>query len=121
MEDLFLEVFRRRAEEGLEVQARALQSPQPLWAIWRFGTDPDFTRISMEFMALANHRKEMRAEIAYFAERFREEQRRVVTAARQRYGVESNDVPPIVWTVLMSSLSRMLVLEQAVGMSAGHA
>ena len=86
MEDLFLEVFRRRAEEGLQMQAEALKSPQPLWALWRFGTDPAFTRISMEFMALANHRKEMRAEIAYYAERFREEQRQAVTAALQRYG-----------------------------------
>jgi AcrR family transcriptional regulator len=120
MEDLFLEVFRRRAEEGLLVQAQALQSAQPLWALWRFGTDPGFTRISMEFMALANHRKEMRAEIAYYAERFREEQRQAVTAALQRYGVDSNDVPPVVWTVLMTSLSRMLVLEQAIGMSGGH-
>jgi AcrR family transcriptional regulator len=121
MEELFVAVFRRRAEEGLQIQAQALQSPQPLWAIWRFGTDPDFTRISMEFMALANHRKEMRAEIAYYAERFREEERRVMTAALQRYGVNRNDVPPVVWAVLMSSLSRMMVLEQAVGMSGGHA
>lgn len=121
MDELFLEVFRRRAEEGLRAQARALQSPQPLWALWRFGTDPGFTRISMEFMALANHRKEMRAEIAYYAERFREEQRRVVAAALQRYGAESEDVPAVVWTVLMTSLSRFLVLEQAVGISGGHA
>ena len=125
MEERFLEVFRRRAEEGLEVQAQSLQSPQPLWALWRFGTDPAFTRISMEFMALANHRKELRAEIAYYAERFREEQRQAVTAALQRYGVnnreDGEDVPPVVWTVLMTSLSRFLVLEQAVGISGGHA
>ena len=121
MEDLFLAVFRRRAEEALEVHAQLLLSPQPLWALWRFGTDPAFTRISMEFMALANHRKEMRAEIAYYAERFRDEQRQAVTAALQRYGVNSEDVPPVVWTVLMTSLSRFLVLEQAIGMSSGHA
>jgi AcrR family transcriptional regulator len=125
MDELFLEVFRRRAEEGLQVQARALDCPQPLWALWRFGTDPAFTRISMEFMALANHRKEMRAEIAYYAERFREEQRQAVAAALQRYGVDGpgddGDVPPVVWTVLMTSLSRFLVLEQAVGISGGHA
>src|SRR6201998_2051989 len=121
MEELFLEVFRRRAEEGLEVQARALQSPQPLWALWRFGTDPAFTRISMEFMALANHRKEMRAEIAYYAERFRDEQCQAVTSALQRYGVSRQDMPPVVWTVLMTSLSRFLVLEQAIGMTGGHA
>jgi len=121
MEELFLEVFRRRAEEGLEVQARALQSDQPLWAVWRFGTDPGFTQISMEFMALANHRKDMRAEIAYYAERFREEQQEAVSAALHRYGVQNEDVPPVVWTVLMTSLSRFLVLEQAIGMSGGHA
>jgi AcrR family transcriptional regulator len=121
MEDLFVEVFRRRAEEALEVHARALQSPQPLWGLWRFGTDPAFTRISMEFMALANHRKEMRAEIAYYAERFREDQRQAVAAALERYGEAREDMPPVVWTVLMSSLSRFLVLEQAVGISGGHA
>jgi AcrR family transcriptional regulator len=121
MEDLFLAIFRRRAEEGLQAQAQALESPQPLWALWRFGTDPGFTRISMEFMGLANHRKEMRAEIAYYAERFREEQTKAVSAALQRYGVDTNDLPPAVWTVLMTSLSRFLVLEQALGMSAGHA
>jgi AcrR family transcriptional regulator len=121
MEELFLEVFRRRGEEALEVHAQMLQSPQPLWALWRFGTDPAFTRISMEFMALANHRKELRAEIAYYAERLREGERQAVTSALQRYGADVNDVPPVVWTVLMSSLSRFLVLEQAIGMSAGHA
>lgn len=125
MDELFLEVFRRRAEEGLQVQAQALQSPQPLWALWRFGTDPGFTRISMEFMALANHRKEMRAEIAYYAERFRDEQRQAVASALERYGLsnpqDNPDMPPVVWTVLMTSLSRFLVLERAVGISGGHA
>src|ERR1700753_623910 len=121
LEEVVLEVFRRRAEEALEVHARLLQSPQPLWALWRFGTDPAFTRISMEFMALANHRKELRAAIAYYAERFREEQRQAVTSALQRYGVSGQDMPPVVWTVLMTSLSRFLVLEQAVGISGGHA
>jgi AcrR family transcriptional regulator len=120
MDDLFLAVFRRQAEEGLRAQARALESSQPLWALWKFGTDPGFTRITMEFMALANHRKEMRSEIAYYAERFRDEQRKAVSAALKRYGVATKDVPPVVWTVLMTSVSRVLVLEQALGMSAGH-
>src|SRR6202000_1690784 len=101
MQELFLEVFRRRAEEALQIQAQVLNSAQPLWALWRFGTDPAFTRISMEFMALANHRKEMRAEIALYAERLREGEREAVTAALQRYGADRKDVPPVVWAVLM--------------------
>jgi AcrR family transcriptional regulator len=121
MDDLFLAAFRRRAEKGLEQQAQALQSPQPLWALWRFSTDPAATAITMEFVALANHRKALKAEIAYYAERFREEQRKALSTALERYGVDAVQVPPLVWSVLMTSVSQILVMEQALGMSAGHA
>jgi TetR/AcrR family transcriptional regulator len=121
MDDLFLAAFRRRAEEGLEAQAQVLQSPQPLWALWRFSTDPAATAITMEFIALANHRKALKAEIAYYAERFREEQQKALSTVLQRYGVDAAQVPPLVWSVLMTSVSRVLVIEQALGMSAGHA
>jgi TetR/AcrR family transcriptional regulator len=120
MEDLFSAVFRRRAEEGLVVLSEALASPQPLWALWRFVTDPGGARLTMEFMGLANHRKALRAEIAYYGERFREEQRKALTAALERYGIETPDVPPVVWSVFATSVSWVLVMEQALGMSAGH-
>jgi AcrR family transcriptional regulator len=121
MDELFLAAFRRRAEEGLEVQAKVLQARQPLWALWRFSTDPAATAITMEFIALANHRKALKAEIAYYAERFREEQHKALSAVLVRYGVDPAEVPPLVWSVLMTSVSRVLVIEQALGMSAGHA
>jgi AcrR family transcriptional regulator len=121
MDELLLAVFRRRAERGLQVQERALKSSQPLWALWRFGTEPGFAKMTMEFMALANHRKAMRSEIAYYAECFRERQRVAVSTALKRYNVNTRDVPPVVWTVLMTSISRFLVIEQGLGMSGGHA
>jgi AcrR family transcriptional regulator len=121
MDDLFLAAFRRRAEEGLEAQAQVLQARQPLWALWRFSIDPAATAITMEFIALANHRKALKAEIAYYAERFREEQQKALSTVLQRYGIQPAEVPPLVWSVLMTSVSRVLVIEQALGMSAGHA
>jgi AcrR family transcriptional regulator len=121
MDDLFLAAFRRRAEEGLEAQARVLQARQPLWALWRFSTDPAATAITSEFIALANHRKALKAEIAYYAERFREEQRKALSTVLDRYGIDRAEVPALVWSVLMTSISRVLVIEQALGMSAGHA
>ncbi|MDT5144464.1 MAG: hypothetical protein QOE52_826 [Mycobacterium sp.] len=120
MDELFLAAFRRRAEEGLDAQARVLQARQPLWALWRFSTDPAATAITMEFIALANHRKALKAEMAHYAERFREEQRKALSAVLDRYGIDQVDVPPLVWSVLMTSISRVLVIEQALGMSAGH-
>lgn len=121
MEDLFLAVFRRRAEQGLKAQARALESPQPLWALWRLGTDLATSRFTMEFAALANHRKSMRAEIAHYAERFREEQWRTLATALTRYDTDPETMPPIVWSVLFTSLSTVLAMEKGLGMSLGHA
>jgi AcrR family transcriptional regulator len=123
MDELFLAAFRRRAEQGLEVQAMVLQAPQPLWALWRFSTDPAATTITMEFIALANHRKALKAEIAFYAERFREEQRKALTTILAGYGRSAGtpvQIPPLVWSVLMTSVSRVLVIEQALDMSAGH-
>jgi AcrR family transcriptional regulator len=120
MDDLFLAAFRRRAEEGLRVQAQALQSPQPLWALWRFSTDSAATALTMEYVALANHRKALKAEIAYYAERFREDQRKALSTVLERYGAPAADVPPLVWSVLITGVSQVLVMEQALGMSAGH-
>ena len=120
MEDLFLAVFHRRAEEGLGVLAKALESPQPLWALWRFSTMPDATRLTMEFMGLANHRKALRAEIVYYAERFRAEQNKAIESALRRYGVDTADVPPVIWTVFATSVSQGLVMERALGISTGH-
>ncbi|KUH80176.1 MULTISPECIES: TetR/AcrR family transcriptional regulator [unclassified Mycobacterium] len=121
MEDLFLAVFRRMAEAGLEMLTEALASPQPLWALWRFSTQPEATRLTMEFMGLANHRKALRAEIIYYAERFREEQNKAIAAVLERYGAMTNEVPPVVWTVFATSVSQALVVERALGMTTGHA
>jgi AcrR family transcriptional regulator len=121
MDDLFLAVFVRRAEEGLVAQAEALNSPQPLWALWRFGIDPSATRLTMEIMGLANHRTALRAEIGRYAERFRDAETKAIEGALRRYGVDTSEVPPIVWTFLAASVSRVMVMEQTLGMSSGHA
>jgi hypothetical protein len=75
----------------------------------------------MEFMGLANHRKALRAEIVYCADRFREEQNKAIAAALTRYGVDSGDVPPVVWTVFATGVSQLLVMERALGTTVGHA
>jgi len=123
MDELFLAAFRRRAEQGLEVQAMVLQAPQPLWALWRFTTDPAATAITMEFIALANHRKALKAEIAFCAERFREEQRKALTTILARYDQDRRGLvklPPAGLVGINDSVSRVLVIEQALDMSAGH-
>lgn len=120
MDELFLEVFRRRATEGLERQSQLLTSPQPLWALWEFSIEATGTAFTMEFVALANHRKAIRAEIAEYSERFRTAQVEAVAGTLQRYGIDSSEYPPAAVMVLMTSLSRVLTMEAALGVSGGH-
>jgi AcrR family transcriptional regulator len=121
MDDLFLEVFRRGAEAGLKRQAEILKAPQPLWALWKFHSESADTALTMEFAALANHRKELRAEIARYAERFREQQSKAVASVLERYGVSPEELPPIVAITLVMGMSQLVVMERALGVSAGHA
>ncbi|HET9874235.1 MAG TPA: helix-turn-helix domain-containing protein [Mycobacterium sp.] len=122
MDDMFLAMFRRRGDQGLKEQAEVLKSPQPLWGLWRFNTDPADVALTMQFIALANQRKALKAEIARYAERMRAEQYQAVADVMGRYGVDFEEFPPIVLMVLMTSASRMLIIEQeALGMTAGHA
>lgn len=122
MDDLFLAMFRRRGDDGLAAQAEVLRSPQPLWALWRFNTDPAGVVLTMQFIAVANQRPALKAEITHYAERMRTEQYQVVADVMARYRVDPVEFPPMVLMVLMTSASRMLVIEhEALGMTAGHA
>ena len=93
MDELFTASFRRSAERGLRVQAEALKSPQPLWALWKWHTDTVNAPLWTEYIAMANHRKGLRAEIAYYSKRFREEQRWIMDRALKAYGVDPNELP----------------------------
>lgn len=119
LDDLFLAVFRRRAEQQVERQERFLKSAQPLHALWSFLTEPKGTALLMEFMALANHRKSIASEIAYYGERFRHIQLDVLPERLEEYGLDTTDVPPAAVLVLISGISRAIVQEKAIGMHTG--
>ena len=122
MDDLFLAVYRRRAEQGFERQEQALASRQPLWALWEFSRDPRGTALSMEFVALANHRPVIRAEIAASAQRVRDRELQAFADVLSGYGAAAEKLPPVVVAMFMSSVSRFLVIEEeTLGLTTGHA
>jgi AcrR family transcriptional regulator len=120
MDDLFLEVFRRRAEANLARVARAVAEDGSLRALWALNADTRGAAFTTEFVALANHRKSIRAEIARYAERYRAAQLEALTAALTAAGLDADELPPIAALLLMTGLSQILGLEQALGVTAGH-
>jgi AcrR family transcriptional regulator len=122
MDDLFLAVFRRSAEQNLDRQERALASAQPLRALWEFSNESPAGGIAvMEFMAMANHRAAIRQEIAAYAEQFRQRQADALADVFVGYGIDPEKLPPIALLVLMASISNVLGLERGLGVTTGHA
>lgn len=120
MDDLLLAVFRAGAEYNLERHARALASATPLRALWEVSNDPAGTALTMEFMALANHRTAIREQIAGYAEQFRRLQADALTGVLRGYGIDVDRRPPLGLLVLMTGLSQVLVLERSLGVATGH-
>jgi AcrR family transcriptional regulator len=121
MDDLFLALFRRGAERSLERQAHVLASPQPLWGLWDLTHHQSNPAVTMEFIALANHRKEIKTEIADYSRRFRAMQLEVMTEVLERYGVDLRKWPASSLIVMMTGISRFLLIEEAFDLDTGHA
>jgi AcrR family transcriptional regulator len=120
MDDLFLALVRRGAEQNLERCTRALAEPRPLRALWELSNDPAGTAFTMELSALANHRKAIRAELADYAERFRRIQVDAMQAVLARSGVDADELPPAAVAMLVTSTSLFLAMEQGLGVTTGH-
>lgn len=120
MDDLFLAVLREGAEANLVRQRQALAADEPLHALWTLN-NAHGARLLMEFMALANHRKEIRSEIIGYAARFGDLEESAVTLAMRAHGVDMSEFPPVVMSMIVTSLARILVLERSLGINRGHA
>lgn len=121
MDDLFLALFRRGAEANLVRQAEALASPRPLHALWHFSCEPAGTQLTVEFAALANHRREMRSEIAEFAAHFRQRQVDALGPLLAGSNLAPDETSALVVLVLGTAISRILAMEDALGLALGHA
>jgi len=121
MDGLFVELFRRGAERGLERQAAALNSPQPLWALWNVLNDHINNVRTVEFFALANHRKAIQTEIVEYSAKYRQMQLDVLTKVLPAYGLDVETWPPVTLILTMGSVSLLLLIEKGLGFDMGHA
>src|SRR5262245_42830025 len=120
MDDLFLEVFRRRAEDNLVRLEEAVAADPSLEHVWQLNSDLRSAPFMIEFVALANHRKAIRAEIAAYAERFRALQVDAVRGALEARGISADELPPEVVLLVMTGLTQVMGIEQSMGVTTGH-
>ena len=119
-DDLFLATYRRAADRYYERLATAIESSQPVKAMWELSMNPSRTTLAVEFMALANHRKAIGAEIARNIKRTRDLHAQLLSRLPPS-PINSKMCPPIAVSFLIAAVTRTLVIEDALGVSSGHA
>jgi TetR/AcrR family transcriptional regulator of autoinduction and epiphytic fitness len=120
MDDLFLAVLRAGAEVGLAEMRHALTDDDPLRTLWLINSNPQRTGLNTEFMALANHRKVIGAELQVYAQRVRDIETAAVTVALRAHGVDLDEYPPVVISMLLAQMARSMCNEVAIGVTDGH-
>ena len=120
MDHLFLEVFRRRAEAGFAQFQRAIADEPSLRTIWSSLTHGTGSAFNLEFAALANHRKAIRAEMANYAERFRTMQLEAVASILSGREPLPDAITPDVVLMALAGVAQLIALERALGVSGGH-
>jgi AcrR family transcriptional regulator len=121
VEELFAEVFRRATARGEERVEAGIDTDQPLWRAWEAARDFSNNALMNEFVALANHRKAIRSEIAAYWLRFRRQQLEELGGVLERHGVDTETWPPESVLLLLVATARFLHIEDAFGVDVGHA
>ncbi|ORA33253.1 TetR/AcrR family transcriptional regulator [Mycobacterium aquaticum] len=120
MDDLYLAVLRSGADAALARMREALTDTDPLRALWLINTDSRLTGLNLEFMALANHRKVIGAELKTFSERVRDIETAAMAMVLRAHGIDMQEYPPVVMSMLLTQTARGICYEDAVGVTQGH-
>ncbi|ANI42468.1 TetR/AcrR family transcriptional regulator [Mycolicibacterium vaccae] len=123
LDDVFIAAIRRYSERNLAHLNKVMEkrAEDPLRALWEYSWDEATGTLMTEFMALGNHRKSIRTEIAAVTESVRTLQLEALTA---KFGADARpwgglSLPAL--QLLLSSLPKFLNLEKGVGVEMAHA
>lgn len=122
LDDIFLAAIRRHSERNLEHLQTALQkrATDPLHTMWEYSWNEATGALITEFMALGNHRKSIRSEIAGVTERMRKLQ---IDVLNKTFGTGvrfEGDLSASAVVLLITGIPKFLSLEQGVGLQTSH-
>ncbi len=122
LDDIFVAAIKRYSERGLKYLAEALErrADDPLRAVWEYSWEEATGALITEFMALGNHRKSVRTEIAAVTESVRRMQLDALVAKYGKNARPIGDLSLPALQLLMSGLPKFLNLEEGIGVKSAH-
>ena len=121
LDELFVAVFRRRAERSVERLREALTSEQPLRAWWELASDPRGTALLVELTAAANHRAMLQAEVAELARDARRMEMDSLASILDEYVIDPQEFPPPLVAAAVQGLALVVVQDEVRGFDTAHA
>jgi AcrR family transcriptional regulator len=122
LDDIFIAAIRRYSERNLAFLTEALKerADDPLRAVWEYSWDEATGAMITEFMALGNHRKSIRSEIAAVTESVRKAQLAALVAKFGKDARPIGDLSLPALQLLISGLPKLLNLEANIGVRSAH-
>ncbi|MBB3602668.1 AcrR family transcriptional regulator [Mycolicibacterium sp. BK556] len=123
LDDIFIAAIRRYSERGIVHLTELMEqrTDDPLRAVWEYSWDEATGAMITEFMALGNHRKSIRTEIAAVTENVRKLQLDALVAKFGKNAKPIGDLSLPALQLLMSGLPKFLNLEAGIGVRSAHA
>ncbi|MFY9919518.1 MAG: TetR/AcrR family transcriptional regulator [Mycobacterium sp.] len=122
LDDIFVSAIRRYSERNLDLLSKALETrtEDPLRALWEYSWDEATSALMTEFMALGNHRKSIRAEIAEVTERVRAVQLKALRAKFGARGRPDGQLSLPAMLLMVTGFPKFLNLEESIGVKTAH-
>jgi AcrR family transcriptional regulator len=108
MDELYEALFHQVTEKYLTAMKDVAQGEDALVKMFELSCDTSRAALHLEFLALANHRKPMRALIADFAVELNRVEADIIRSAMQRHGIETPGVTPEELSTIIETVARGL-------------
>jgi len=120
IDELFVAVLGNGTDRLLEEISRAMESEQPLRAMWAYASNATGAALIVEFMAAANHRKDMWDQLGEGGERVRQAWVDALSPRWETYGIADADLSLSGLVFILTAIGRMARLEEGFGTRTGH-
>jgi AcrR family transcriptional regulator len=122
IDSLFLAMLQEHAQPNLERLTEKLEGEEnPIRAIWEYTADETTSALMIEFMALGNHKKEIRAEIGEVLRRSRKVELDALSRVKHPEIFGDQELPQPALLFLLSAIPHVMLMESAMDVTVGHA
>lgn len=119
-DDLFIALHQRMTEQQLTNIEAVLASSNPLKKLWKYQSDWTKAALSLEFCALANHRKAIQDVVAEVTDKARALQATALQRSMGDAASPAGEIPAVALAAILVAIARLLANEERVGITCGH-